>query len=174
MMKMKLHFIPVLLVILTFFSCSSDDEPGPEVINRVQVGDRVPAFTVSDDQGNTFSSEQFIGKRSLLVFFHTGCGDCQRELPLAQQAYAELSAEEGYQVITIARAESANRVNQYWTENGFTMPKYLDPDRSVYSLFANSMVPRFYIIDSEGKVTWMAVERTNVTAEQLIDLIRNS
>lgn len=167
----KTTLILLLLGLFTISSCIKDNEDN-RVINCVNVGDTVPRFSVSDGKGNTFTSDQFTGKRSLLVFFHTECGDCQRELPLVDSVCRALSAEEDYLVIAIAREESPEEVETYWQENGFSIPIYIDGDRSVYSLFANMTIPRLYAINEQGQVTWMAIERTDLTAAELTAIIR--
>ena len=51
------------------------------------------------------------------------------------------------------------------------MPFYLDPDRQVFSLFANNTIPRIYLINRENVVTWMAIEDMSLTALQLKEKI---
>ena len=51
------------------------------------------------------------------------------------------------------------------------MPFYLDPDEKVFSLFANSTIPRVYLVNRDNIVTWMAVEQMNLSTEQLIQKI---
>lgn len=170
---MKYYFIPILLT-LFIYSCVSDSENSPnKIINHINVGSSIPDFTVSDGNGNVFNSKEFAGKRSLLVFFHTDCNDCKRELPLIEQVYRELLPESGCLVVTIAREQPFAEVDKYWNDNGFTMPKYIDSNRTVYSLFANSVIPRLYVINTKGEVTWMAIEQSNVSVEQLVNLIKN-
>jgi len=153
-------------------SCIKEDESSTEVINSVEVGDLVPDFNVSDGIGNTFNSSFFIGKRSLLVLFSTTCGDCQRELPKVNRIWEELRDDPFYKVITIAREQNKEITDKYWMDEDFTMPKYLDPDRSVFSLFANSTIPRLYIINEEGVIEWMAIEELTITPEELLEKIR--
>ena len=51
------------------------------------------------------------------------------------------------------------------------MPFYLDPNEKVFSLFANSTIPRVYLVNRENIVTWMAVEQMSLSAKQLIGKI---
>ena len=75
----------IIVSLLATTGCSSviDDDEG--VTERVRVGDHVPQFTASvvDDTGrHSFSTEQLTGE-TIIVFFNTWCGDCQRELHIA-------------------------------------------------------------------------------------------
>ena len=78
----------MLCLVLTGCSSMSDEE---ETVERVKVGDHVPAFTVSMTDGSsqwTFNSNQLKGE-TVIVFFNTTCGDCKRDLPLLEQYYQQ-------------------------------------------------------------------------------------
>ncbi|MDR1161369.1 MAG: TlpA family protein disulfide reductase [Tannerellaceae bacterium] len=162
-----------LAFVSVFLSCVKEGDDIPdEVISYVGVGDAVPAFTVADDKGGTFSSSGFVGKRSLLLLFVSSCGDCQKVLPVLNNAiWPWIKDNPGYQLITISRDETAQEVAGHWSDNNYTMPVYLDPGREVFSLFANSVVPRLYIINEEGIIEWMAVEKLEISSEQLIEIV---
>jgi hypothetical protein len=89
-----------------------------------------------------------------------------------EQLWNSVKNDEGILVVTIARAQPEATVGAYWASEGFTMPWYYDIDKSVYSLFADSYVPRIYVIDSSGTVRWMAVERLGKTAAELEQILR--
>lgn len=174
---MRLTYIATLVVMLSFISffasCIKEDseDTGDEVFNYVQPGDVLPAFSVSDGAGNILTHEDFKGKKSYLVFFITTCGDCARELPRIEQIWRQLKDDPDYQVVAIARKQGKEVTDAYWNENGYTMPKYLDPDRKVYEMFANIMVPRIYLIDRDGIVRWMGIETFAPSDEELVEKI---
>jgi peroxiredoxin len=169
----KCAILLFLVILALFVSCikEGDDIPG-EVINYVGVGDVVPVFTVEDDKGGMFSSSGFAGKRSLLLLFVSSCGDCQKVLPiLNNEVWPWVKENPGYQLITISRDEPAQEVAGHWSDNHYTMPAYLDPGRKVFSLFANQTIPRLYIINKEGIIEWMAVEKLEISSGELIDML---
>jgi len=153
-------------------SCIKEENSSEEIINYVEVGNLIPDFNVPDGEGNTFNSFLFVGKRSLLVLFSTTCGDCQRELPKVNIIWNEVKDDSSYRVVTIAREQNKEVTDEYWAKVGFTMPKYLDEDRSVFSLFANSTIPRLYIIDEKGRVEWMEIETLTITTEELLEKLK--
>lgn len=166
--------MPLLIGATLLSGCIHDKVDLPsEVINYVEPGDPVPPFTVSDGRGNSFSSEQFIGKRSLLLLFHTDCSDCRRELPKIEQVWQRLQGEDDYLVVAIARKEERSSIDLYWEANGLTLPTYLDPEREVFNLFANSTIPRLYIINTKGKISWMGIETIDLSAEELYEKVVN-
>ncbi|MDH6304728.1 peroxiredoxin [Parabacteroides sp. PF5-5] len=158
------------VLLFAFTSCVKDGgERLYEIIDYVDVGDSVPAFTVSDDEGNTFMSSAFEGKRSLLILFASTCPDCRKVLPqIDKYVWPYLKDNPDYLLITISREETASAVNNYWAEQGYTMPKYLDPKRDVFSLFANSTIPRLYVINETGQIEWKAIETLEISPEELL------
>ena len=164
----------IFFCLFVFTSCIKDGSKTPyEVVDFVDVGGLVPTFEVSDGDGNTFSSSDFIGKRSLLVLFETVCPDCGRVLPdIDKYVWSALKDDSDYLLVTISRGEAAEVVNKYWADNKFTMPQYLDPGRQVFSKFASSTIPRLYIINKEGIIEWKAIEELNISIDELISLIK--
>lgn len=173
-----------LLSISVFFTgCIS--EGGDEVINRVKVGDPIPAFTVKQADGTgsvSFEPGDFVGTRSVIVLFQTSCGDCKREMPKIHEAWKHFFmplAAEDVQFVLISRAESAADVTKYWTSADDTkpsfapMPYYLDPNKNAFGKFANSYVPRIYLVGTDGKVKYMAIEKFDFNAAGLIDKIND-
>lgn len=161
----------LILPLLAFLSCTNDPED-TQVLNYVTVNDPVPNFTVSDGRDGTFQTEQLQGKRSLIFFFYTLCGDCQRELPKIETVWQELKDDPNYCIVPIAREQGLKETDDYWTKNGYTMPKYLDPNRAVYSRFANMQVPRLYLVDSKGVIQWMEIERITLTPQEIINKLK--
>ncbi len=116
----------------------------------IETGDRIPAFVVTMEDGSSLSSGDLLGAPSLLVFFHTTCPDCQRTLPVVQQAYEKYRGKARF--VAISRAQGAAEIRSWWQQNGITLPFSAQEDRKVYELFASSRIPRIYIINSEGVI----------------------
>lgn len=180
---MRFRFSKASTALLTLCLVSSaavsclDREKGynDDMINYVETGDRVPDFTVEDDAGGSFSSSDFLGRRSLLVFYTVTCGDCRRALPTIQQVYTAIEGESDlYQVILIAREDAPEQVAAYWSQEGYDMHSYYDPNRTAFLSFANMSVPRLYVIDENGVIEWMAIESFSESAADIAALIKGS
>ena len=162
------HLVPCFLyfaLLLLLMSCSLTNDDDGDVVERVKVGDRVPQFTVktvdpvSGEEG-IFSSLSFGeggGRGSCIVFFHTSCRDCQRELPRLNSYYLK-HKDEGLQMVAISRAEGRESVAAFWAEHNLVIPYSAQEDRRIYELFASSVIPRVYFCSPEGIVTRMYVE----------------
>ena len=163
-----------IILLVTFLAyatqaCVKGDKSDDGIENYVKKGDKIPEFTVvSADGETTFNSLQFNGKSGLLVFFVTSCGDCAVAMPVIQNVWAELRDNPDFIMAAVSRDETSETVIQHWTDKGFSMPAYLDPGREIFEMFANSTVPRIYLINPERKVTWMAIEKLDITAQEII------
>lgn len=145
------RFVAVALLMLAGAACVGEDEPR----SVVEVGDRLPDFSVVMDDGSTVSTASLRDAPSMIVFFTTTCGDCRRELPRID-AYA--SAHPSVRVVCIARSEPAAEIEAFWQANGLSLPYSAQPDAAVYNLFATAGVPRVYCADAELRITAIYVE----------------
>ena len=160
MESVRYHTFISLLLCLLIMGCSSIEDNN-EVTERVNVGDRVPSFTVdvvNDGVHSTFSTAQLTGE-TVIVFFNTTCPDCQRDLPKLNQYYLKHKADEGFQMVAISRAEGEEDVAAYWKDNGLQIPYSAQNDRRIYELFASSIIPRIYFVSAQGVVTRIFIER---------------
>lgn len=139
----------------------SDEADG----NDLRPGDRVPAFRVTLQSGATVSDATLSGRKSLILFFNTGCPDCRQELPVVQQLYERHGAEVGF--VCISREEEAAPVRSFWTAQGLSLPVSAQPTREVYSLFARSGIPRIYIAGPDLLITHVFTDSPLPDLEEL-------
>ena len=168
---LKIPFIFTLLFLTLFSSCINEKDKSEEIENYILVNDKLPEFTVKNIDNEELKSQEFNGRVTLLVFFVTTCPDCQRELPKIEQVWENLKDTPDFRLVTISREEKVDVISKFWKEHQFDMPFYLDPDRQVFSLFANSTVPRIYLVNRENVVTWIAIEEMSLSAKQLEEKI---
>lgn len=149
-MKRYIHTILCLLLTLLFSACIKDEVP--EVVERVRVGDSLPQMLLQMHGGLVLSNQDFRGKTVMLVFFSTRCDDCRRELPQVQQVWWANRGNPNLLILGISRGEGEDLVAPFWQEMNLSFPYSAQTDRHIYELFANSIVPRIYIANPEGKV----------------------
>lgn len=148
-MSRLVHFLFLVICCLAQ-SCVNDKEVEG---NSLGVGDPLPYFIVTMNNGEIISTSSLKGKTGVIVFFNTGCPDCRKELPVIQQLWEKFKDNENIVIAPIAREESEEEILQYWNDNHLTLPFSPQEDREVYSLFAPSIIPRIYIFDSKGIIT---------------------
>lgn len=140
----RLIILPLLLLLVSCFGDEGEEE-------RVMVGDPVPAFVVTLNDGSTYDSRQRDGRGALIVFFNTACADCRRELPRLNAAY-ERGEYADRHVVCIARQEADETIRAFWNELGLTLPYSPQPDRAIFSLFASAGIPRVYTVNPDGRI----------------------
>ena len=130
----------MIMMATVLSSCIKDRQTGDDLV----IGSHIPDFTISNNDGSMVSGESLRDGVSCIVFFYTGCPDCQKTLPAVQKIYDEYSVR-GVSFALISREETEDTISPYWQSNGYTMPYSAQSDRRVYELFARTRVPRVYI-----------------------------
>ncbi len=144
-----LLFSSLLLALVA--GCVKDE---PDAVWSLEAGDKLPEFSVTMNDGRFITTETLRGKESIIVFFNTTCPDCQREFPVLQQEY-EQSILDGSNVeyVLISREEGSEAIEEYWKNNGLTLPYSAQTDRTVYNLFATIGIPRLYYVSPDLIIT---------------------
>ena len=157
------HLLWLLLLPCFLTACVVDgdtDEADADDSSIIRVGDRLPSFTVDviDGSSRTLFNSNSLQGSTVIIFFNTGCKDCQRELPELNDYYLLHRDEPGFRMVAIAREESEESISAYWLEHGLSIPYSPQSDRRIYNLFATLTIPRVYFCNSDGIVTWMGIE----------------
>lgn len=160
----------VFLLFLLLAACVTEETPTGE--EYIRPGDPLPAFSVTMHDGTVVHAEDLRGSVSLVVFFHTGCPDCRRELPVLQRLY-EVYAPAGVRFVCISREEGNADIEAYWEANGLTLPYSPQEDKAVYGLFADSAIPRIYVTDRSLTVRAVYTDNPMATYEELDGWIKD-
>lgn len=164
------RFILFLLFPFLLCSCIAEEE---EILSGADlgVGDKIPAFSVTLNTGRTISDQDLKGQLSLIVFFNTGCKDCQKELPVIQRFYTSFPE---YPILCISRAETEASIEAYWKEHHFTLPYSAQRDKSIFEKFASHTIPRIYIVSPEGIITHIFTDNPLADFDTLIKAVQSS
>lgn len=169
---LAVRFKAVLLSILIAVcacavSCHQDGDSSADGNQEVAVGDSLPAFRVRLMDGSWVSRDSLIGHRSVVCFFNTGCPDCRQELPMVDSLFRSHGTKADVRIVAIAREEEAETIWDFWDTKGLTLPFSAQTDRTVYSLFAKSRIPRIYMSDTDGIVRFLHDDQTMPDIQQL-------
>lgn len=158
--------LTVIFLQIFIFTCCIKENTEPST-SYVQLGSPLPEFILSGPNKTNISSISLKGKVVLIVFFSTLCGDCQKELPVVEELWKEMEENSNFVLLPISRKQNIDEVTDYWNKNHFSMPYYSDKDGEVYSLFATHTVPRFYLANKEGIVSWTETEKLTINVEEI-------
>ena len=158
-----------LFVLAVLSSCISDDSDKDSQGANLVVGDSLPTFQVTMNDGSTIRTSDLLGGVSVVVLFSVDCGDCRMELPEVQRLW---NLQLGVPIVLIARENTEEVIRSFWQQAQLTMSYSPQSDRKVYLLFASSRIPRIYISDAQGVIRFSHADDAMPTAEQLADEIK--
>ena len=159
-MKRKLLLISFFSCsLILFVSCINEGVERKTSTLEVIVGDSLPAFRVTMNDGKELDNTMFRGKTGVIAFFHTECPDCQHELPILNALYLAHAGDSLFLMACIARAQGSEEILTYWDCHGLELPFSAQEDRTVFNLFAHSRIPHIYISDADGIVRFIHDDR---------------
>lgn len=159
----RYFFIGILFSLC--MACMGSDPDNHEGAN-LGVGDALPSFVVTMNNGASVASTDLLGHTSVIVFFSTSCPDCQKELPELQRLW-DATDRAVTPILLISRAQGQTEIERYWQSQGLNMLYSPQSDRTIYHLFATSRIPRIYISDSKGIIRYIHTDEVLPTCETL-------
>lgn len=132
------------------------EEPQAEVPSGpLSEGDPYRDFTATLADGSTFTLSDHEGKVILLNFWATWCGPCVGEMP----AFPQLVEKYGDDLVLLAVncGESAETVNKFLTDRGFTFPVAIDTAYAVSELYPSDGIPYTVIFGPDGTAAHIMV-----------------
>ena len=121
---------------------------------RYRLGDVMHDFTVTTSDGNSYTLSQVLEEKRmvLLNFWYDGCGPCQAEFPVMQNAYVEQKAKADLVSILAVSIHSGDNVSAYKADMGLTfdMAEYND----LVSQFTIGAVLVSIVIDRYGVISY--------------------
>ena len=150
-------------------------------MNTLKEGDKVPAFSAKDQDGNTINLSDYKGKK-LIVFFYPKASTpgCTAEACNLRDNYTELQAQ-GYELLGVS-ADSEKRQTNFKNKYDFQYPLLADEDRTVINAFGVWGPKKFmgreydgihrmtFVVNEEGVVSKVIQKvKTKDHAAQLLD-----
>ena len=136
-----------------------------EATTLVKVGEMAPDFSVEMLDGRTIKLSELRGKVVMVCFWATWCPPCRQEMAHLQEGVIDHFAGKDLVVLPISRGEKRDVVEKFINHNGYTFGVGLDPERAIYDKYASNYVPRTFIVDKSGKVTYRVAGYDEETAE---------
>ena len=143
----------------------TDEEREIEATTLVKVGQVAPDFSVEMLDGRVIKLSELRGKVVMVCFWATWCPPCRQEMAHLQEGVIDHFAGKDLVVLPISRGEQRDVVEKFIAYNGYTFGVGLDPERAIYDLYASNFVPRTFIINKRGKVTYRVAGYDEQTAK---------
>jgi len=170
-MKTKQLILTFLAIIFTINIFAQDE------FTTAKKGEKATDFIFETAPGKTQKLSDLKGKVVWINFFATWCPPCREELPhLQKEVYDKYKNNDDFVLIILGREHYWDEINKVKAEHGFTMPIYPDPERKVFSVYAEQNIPRNFIIDKDGIIVVSSVgfnEKEFESAKQKVEILLN-
>ena len=147
---------------------------------RLEVGDKAPAFSLTDADGNKVSLADYRGGKVIVYFYPAASTPgCTKEACDFRDNLRELN-EAGLDVVGIS-PDKPEKLAKFRDEEALTFPLLSDPDRKVltawgaygekkmYGKTVQSVIRSTFVVDEKGKI---GVAQYNVKAAHASTLIQ--
>ena len=126
--------------------------------DKTRAGQQAPEFQVTTTDGKTWNLKDMRGKVVVLNFFATWCPPCRQELPhLQSELWNKRKSDSRWTMLSVGREHTVEQLKAFQEKEKFTFPMAADPERGAYSLYAEKMIPRTYVIDPKGKIVFQSI-----------------
>ncbi len=167
---MKKIFGLLLAIIVVSNTLSAQIEE--EKATLVKVGDNLPSFNFELTQGQKTNIDSYKGKLILINLFATWCPPCNTELPIMEkEVWQKHKDDKNFVLFIFGREEGWDKLNTFKSKKGFTFPILPDVDRSIFSKFATSFIPRNFLVDETGKIIYQSIGYSPEEFKKLESLI---
>ena len=138
-------------------------------MNKIQIGDTIPSFTLKDQNGKEFDISSVLGRKKLVIFFYPQDGSlsCTREACY----FRDLSDvfEEADAVVIGISSQSVESHKEFADKNQLRYTLLSDGEEKVRKLFGVpgsffGLVPGrvTYVADRSGKVVYIFDSQTEI------------
>lgn len=150
-------------------------------MTTLQAGDKAPDFKVNDQDGNSISSKDYIGKKWVVFFYpKASTPGCTTEACNLRDNYKELQ-KEGYELLGVS-ADSEKRQKNFKEKYEFPFPLLADENKEVINGFGvwgpkkfmgktyDGIHRKTFVMDENGSITRVIDKvKTKDHAAQILD-----
>ncbi|MGB0183142.1 MAG: thioredoxin-dependent thiol peroxidase [Schleiferiaceae bacterium] len=151
----------------------------------LKIGQKAPAWSGVNQNGENISSEQFLGKKVILFFYpKASTPGCTVEACNFRDNYADLAAK-GFEVVGVS-ADSVKRQSNFATKQELNYNLIADEEKSIIMAFEAWGWKKFmgkeyegiyrhtYVIDEAGMIEQVLEKvKTKEATEQVLQLFEN-
>ncbi|MEY4063301.1 MAG: hypothetical protein RIT09_1094 [Pseudomonadota bacterium] len=138
----KVKLIMLLGMLFTFLSSQA---------NAIEVGDHLPLGQIQSIQGETFTSEDWAKRNTIVQVWATWCSYCRTQNKYMQQLRQKVPAEQ-LNIVTISIDRRAESVKDYMGKNQYSFPVVMMTPELSKAIGKRRGVPELYVINPQGRV----------------------
>lgn len=118
-------------------------------------GNQAPDFTFTDTTGKRLSLKSLLGKTLLIDIWGTWCVPCIEEMPYLEKLQQKYAQREDVHIMSVACDKKADRWKSFLAKHPTSWHQYLitpDGDKTLTDTYHVIGIPRFIIVDRQGKI----------------------
>ncbi len=143
-----------------------------QVTQEIKVGELFPDVELVSIEGDTLRNSDLKGKITYINIFATWCQPCLMELPLIKEKiWEKYHKNKDFQLVIIGRNHTQKEVQIFEDKSNYGMPFYYDDNKASNKLAVKS-IPRNYIIDKDGYVSYASKGFSNEEFTTLITSLK--
>ena len=142
--------------------------PADQPMKALDVGDAAPAFTLTDQDGNSVSLADYKGKPVVLEWWSTSCPFVVKQYKTGRMNdFAAEYQPKGVTFLAVDSNKSEGKSDIAATHEKWNMDHavLMDPDGKVGKAYGATNTPHMYVIDADGKVAYMGAIDDKPTAD---------
>src|SRR5690625_1689980 len=121
----------------------------------LEEGQTAPDFLLTKLDGEEVRLSDYRGQPVIINFWATWCPPCRAEMPDFQELYESEDVE--ILAVNLTESEQSEEgVQDFIDELGLTFPVPMDGDTIVSQMYEVQAYPTSYMVDSEGKIQFVA------------------
>ena len=139
------------------------------------IGEKIPSFQAELLNGKSFSSDQLMGKLTLLDFWGSWCGPCRTQNPELARLYKKYSDTlQGYfQIVSIAFDDDTTQLNKAILSDSLIWPDHIRESKMnegpIGRLFKIREIPTTYLVNDQ-----MRILRVNPSIQELEGILQKT
>jgi peroxiredoxin len=142
--------------------------------SNIRLGQTAPSIAYKALTGKRTKLLELRGKVVLINFFATWCGHCIPELHALEKKVMKKLPSEKCVVVCVGVGHTIDELKAFMVQQGIQLPMAEDPDKSIFKAFAQSGIPRNYIIDHTGKIVYQSTGYSEDRFNKLIHVLRET
>lgn len=121
---------------------------GKDEFSYLELGQEMPDFNWNNNSGENISSKSLRSKETILILFSETCPHCIEIFDFLKSEFSKMDLS-AFNIYAIGRECNSSQLEAYAQQHLVSINTIPDPDRTIYSKFAEKVVPRIYYFDKK-------------------------